>query len=170
LLANAQSEAAVVENLGLVGSGEFRFGNLEGLNAQAKAALENPALLAYKLQTNAYKFSWGLIPLSLPFLWLMFAWRREFKIYDHAIFVTYSLCFISLLVVTLALAAEIPGIGGPVVALGVFYVPVHMYRQLKGAYVLSTGSAAWRTAVLVISATTVLTIAAILLLIKGVAD
>ncbi len=30
-------------------------------------ANENPALLGYKLQTNAYKFSWALIPISLPF-------------------------------------------------------------------------------------------------------
>ncbi|MFN9716365.1 MAG: DUF3667 domain-containing protein, partial [Sphingomonadales bacterium] len=45
-----------------------------------KALLEkwkkNPSLMLYKLQANGYKFSWLLIPLSVPFLWLMFAWRR----------------------------------------------------------------------------------------------
>ena len=58
---------------------------------------ENPSLMAYKLQANSYKFSWLLIPLSIPFVWLIFAWRRRFKAYDHAVFVTYSLCFMTLL-------------------------------------------------------------------------
>ena len=38
---------------------------------------ENPELMAYKLQANSYKFSWLLIPLSVPFVWLLFAWRRR---------------------------------------------------------------------------------------------
>ncbi|RYY44036.1 MAG: DUF3667 domain-containing protein, partial [Sphingomonadales bacterium] len=49
---------------------------------------KNPALMLYKLQASSYKFSWLLIPLSLPFLWLLFAWRREFKLYDHTVFIT----------------------------------------------------------------------------------
>ena len=28
---------------------------------------ENPGLMLYKLQANGYKFSWLLIPLSIPF-------------------------------------------------------------------------------------------------------
>ena len=62
-------------------------------------ARENPALLAYKLQTNAYKFSWALIPISVPFVWLLFLHRRryrQFKAYDHTVFVTYSIAFMSL--------------------------------------------------------------------------
>jgi hypothetical protein len=34
---------------------------------------KNPQLLFYKVQANAYKFAWALIPLSLPFMWLLFA-------------------------------------------------------------------------------------------------
>lgn len=52
---------------------------------------EDPDLMIYKLQANAYKFSWLLIPISIPFVWLLFAWKRRYKGYDHAIFVTYSL-------------------------------------------------------------------------------
>ena len=55
--------------------------------------------MAYKLKTNAYKFSWLLIPLSVPFVWLLFPFSRRFRLYDHTVFVTYSLCFMSLLVV-----------------------------------------------------------------------
>ncbi|HEX6218741.1 MAG TPA: DUF3667 domain-containing protein, partial [Sphingomicrobium sp.] len=34
-------------------------------------AANNPDLLIYKLKTNAYKFSWALIPISVPFVWLL---------------------------------------------------------------------------------------------------
>lgn len=44
-------------------------------NASRKAK-ENPKLLGYKMQNNAYKFSWVLIPISAPLVWLLFAWRR----------------------------------------------------------------------------------------------
>ncbi len=33
--------------------------------------------MIYKLQANGYKFSWLLIPLSLPFVWLTFVWKRR---------------------------------------------------------------------------------------------
>jgi hypothetical protein len=36
-------------------------------NDAYKKAKANPSLLIYKLQNNAYKFSWALIPLSVPF-------------------------------------------------------------------------------------------------------
>lgn len=109
---------------------------------------DNPTLMLYKLQANAYKFSWLLIPLSIPFVWLMFAWRRRFHAYDHAIFVTYSLAFMSMLFITASLLALIPDIGG-IVALMVFLVPpIHLYAQLRGAYELSHFSAFWRLMVL----------------------
>ena len=57
---------------------------------------ENPKLLAYKIQSSSYKFSWALIPISTPFVALLFLWRR-FPMYDHAIFVTYSLSFMTFL-------------------------------------------------------------------------
>ena len=44
-------------------------------------ARENPSLLLYKLQSNAYKFSWVLIPLSVPFLWLVEPIDRTHEVY-----------------------------------------------------------------------------------------
>lgn len=106
---------------------------------------ENPGLMLYKLQTNAYKFSWLLIPISVPVVALAFLWRRRFGLYDHAIFVTYSIAFMSLL----GIVATI--IGGFGVTsewlLGTFALIalVHIYRHLKGTYELSRFSALWRT-------------------------
>ena len=59
-------------------------------------AARNPELLLYKLKNNAYKFSWALIPLSVPFVWLLFPFSRRFRLYDHMVFVTYSLAFMTL--------------------------------------------------------------------------
>lgn len=106
---------------------------------------ENPGLMLYKLQANSYKFSWMLIPISIPFVWLMFFWRRRFRAYDHAIFVTYSLAFMSLLFVTLSVAATL-GAPIPLIALSAIFIPpLHMYKQLKYGYELSRGGALVRT-------------------------
>jgi hypothetical protein len=124
--------------------------------------------MAYKLQANSYKFSWLLIPLSIPFVWLIFAWRRRFGAYDHAVFVTYSLCFMSLLFVTVAALGQIPGVsGGWLFLAAVLIPPAHIYKQLRGAYGLSRISAAWRTMVLLVFITIVLLLFLNLLLVLG---
>ena len=110
---------------------------------------ENPSLMLYKLQANAYKFSWLLVPLSIPFVWFLFLWKRRFKAYDHAIFVTYSLSFISLLFITSSLIFMIPEFGPPVAAiLMIIVTPIHLYKQLRHTYELSRWSALWRLFVL----------------------
>jgi hypothetical protein len=105
----------------------------------------NPGLLIYKLQSSAYKFSWALIPLSVPFVWLLFLWRRGFHMYDHAMFVTYSLSFMTLLVIILTIA-DAAGLGSDVTGtVALVAPPLHMYKQLRGAYRLRRFSALWRT-------------------------
>ena len=109
---------------------------------------KNPSLMLYKLQSNSYKFSWLLIPLSLPFVWVLFAWRREFKAYDHAVFITYSLSFMSLVFIVLSLMGKV-GVGLPwLFTIFSTIAPLHIYRQLKQAYGLSTWSTIWRLVVL----------------------
>lgn len=112
----------------------------------------NPDLLLYKLQANAYKFSWALIPLSVPFVWLLFLHRRRyraaFKAYDHLVFVTYSIAFVSLLLIAIVSLHSLD-LGGAWLGWAfVLIPPVHIYRQLRGTYRLSRLSAAWRTAAL----------------------
>ncbi len=98
------------------------------------AAARNPEFAYYKLKANAYKFSWALILLSLPFLWLLFPFSRQFKIYDHAIYVTYSIAFMSLLFsASMLLSAAHLG-GGLVTVALLLFAAWHMYRQLKDAY------------------------------------
>ncbi|MFB0612382.1 DUF3667 domain-containing protein [Aurantiacibacter poecillastricola] len=109
---------------------------------------EDPDLMLYKLQANAYKFSWLLIPISIPFVWLTFAWRPRFKGYDHAVFVTYSLSFVTLLFITASILGTLGlHLAYIVLALSVI-VPIHIYKQLRGTYALSRFSAFWRLMVL----------------------
>jgi hypothetical protein len=108
---------------------------------------QNPQLVSMKVQDAASKYSWLLIPISVPFLWLLFPFRRRYNAYDHAVFITYSLSFMMLLVVTGSLLIAI---GFTTLASLLFFVPpFHMYRHLKGAYELGKTSAILRTTALV---------------------
>ncbi|MFM7404979.1 MAG: DUF3667 domain-containing protein [Erythrobacter sp.] len=111
---------------------------------------KNPGLMLYKLQANGYKFSWLLIPLSVPFLWVMFAWRRQFKAYDHAIFVTYSLSFMSLLFIVMSILSTIGNGAQWAGLLFVIAAPLHLYKQLRHAYGLSRFSTLWRLFILLV--------------------
>ncbi len=118
------------------------------LDAGIDKANKNPNLLLYKVQSSAYKYSWALIPLSVPFVWLLFFWRRQFKVYDHAVFVTYSLTFMLFLTVILT-AIGFSGAPEPVVPIaGTFISPIHIYRQMRGAYGVSRIGGIVRTVLL----------------------
>lgn len=134
---------------------------------QVRSALKDPKLLLYKVQSNAYKFSWALVLLSIPFVWLVFAWRRQFRLFDHAVFVTYSLCFMSLLLVFMTFLTK-SGLGGLSEMLFILAPPTHMFFQLRGAYGLTLLGAAWRTLFLMFSAIFVLLSFALILLGLGV--
>lgn len=112
-------------------------------------ALANPALIFYKLQANAYKFAWALIPLSLPFMWLLFPFSRRFHTYDHFVFVTYSISFMLLLFVVVRLL-NLTIFGDVATVAAMLYVPFHMYRQLRGAYRSSRFGALVRAALLLL--------------------
>jgi hypothetical protein len=113
--------------------------------------LRNPDLLLYKIQQTAYKFSFLLIPISIPFVALLFLWRRGVTLYDHGVFVLYSLTAMSVLMMTTSILGAIWSGFGLLGGLAIIFgVPAHMFAQLKGAYQLSWFSAAWRTVLLLI--------------------
>ena len=147
---------------------DLAFPGATALNNAVKHAKENPQLLLYKIQSNAYKFSWALIPISVPFVWLLFFWRRRFKMFDHAVFVTYSITFMMLLGIISALfinSATLEPIGGMLLA---FYPPIHMYRHIHHAYETSRFGAFWRMCLLSVFAVTALTLFTALIVALGV--
>jgi hypothetical protein len=104
---------------------------------------KNPALMLYKLQSSIYKFSWLLIPLSLPFVWLLFFWKRQYKLYDHTVFITYSIAFMSLLFIVLTVGGALGASSKALGTVGLVVPFIHMTRQMKQAYSLR-----WRSAIL----------------------
>jgi hypothetical protein len=138
------------------------------LNEAFQKARENPDLLIYKLKSNSYKWSWAIIPLSVPFVWLLFPFSRRFKAYDHTVFVTYSVSFMTLLFTAGAVLSAIGmNTSGGLLML---VVPWHMYRQLRGAYGCSRWGAIWRVSVLLVVALLVLTAFIVLMAALGIFD
>jgi hypothetical protein len=141
------------------------------LNERARKALLNPDLTLYKMQQKAYKLSFLLVPLSLPFLWLLFPFRRSITLYDHTVFALYSLSFMSLLFVTMALLYRFGGtVGVQAAQLLLLVPPIHMYLQLKGAYALGWASALWRTFWLVTFSQIVVALYLCIIIVLGVVD
>lgn len=152
--AEPQREATRPENLNVVPGvgvtdGQVDFMGIEWLESRAEKTFENPELYFYKIKQSAYKYSFLLLPLSLPFVWLLFFWRRDLHLYDHTVFILYSLSFMSLLYIALWLGMA-TGIWGWAIfwTAGIFIPPIHMYKQLKYGYGLSRGGALLRTFVL----------------------
>ncbi len=130
------------------------------LNETIRHKLENPELAWYKIQNTAYKFSWLLAPISIPFMALLFLWKRETTLFDHAVFVLYSLSYVSFAVIAMVLAARaLPeAVADPVIGALVATLPIHMMFQLKGGYALRWFSTIWQTLFLWVFAVICLTL------------
>ncbi|ASK89868.1 DUF3667 domain-containing protein [Sphingorhabdus sp. SMR4y] len=131
-------------------------------------ATKNPSLLLYKLKANGYKFAWLLIPISIPFVWLALIGRRGHHFYDHAVFATYSIAFMSLLFVACAILAAIGAPESIWAAMLLIYPPFHIYRQLRHAYEMSRPEALVRVSFLLIFTVISLTLFFIILLALGI--
>ena len=146
LAAQLPGQASTDKGHGLLhGDGDAWHSDIPWLGRQLDHINENSALYAYKLKMASYKYSWALIPISLPFIWMMFFWRRDVGMYDHAIFAIHSLSFMTLLAVGL-IGLYMVGISDKWLWLAWLIVPpVHIYKHLKYAYGLGRFGATWRT-------------------------
>jgi hypothetical protein len=132
-------------------------GNAE-LEAKATKALNDPEFVFYKMKQKGYKLSFLLVPLSLPWMILLFAWKRGVRVYDHVVFLLYSISFMSMLAMIAVVMASLGVANGAVYGTLLGFVPmVHMFLQLKEGYALGWFSAFWRTAALSLFAVLTLT-------------
>ena len=130
--------------------------------------LDNPELAWYKIQNTVYKFSFLLVPLSLPFVAFLFLFKKDVTLYDHVVFILYSLTFMSLLFLALVVVGRAAPSASPFWAiLAIFAPPTHMFFQLGGAYRLGWFSALWRTFLLTIFAMVCLSFFVALIVILG---
>lgn len=137
------------------------------LDKKIQHKLENPELAVYKVQNAAYKFAFLLVPISLPFLWLMFAWKRGLTLFDHTVYILYSLSYVSLLFITMSLISMASDYLGWLIPLLILSIPVHFFFHLKGAYSLGWFSAIWRTPVLLVFSAIALTLFLVAILAMG---
>lgn len=117
----------------------------------------NRELTLYKMKKNASSAAFLLIPISLPFLWLLFAFKRKYVMFDHTVFALYSLSFMSLLMIAVATLSKFE-FTGTASMLFVFVPPIHMFSQLRHAYSLGVLASLWRTIALLFIALITLTI------------
>ncbi len=106
-------------------------------NKIIEKAKTDPALLVYKIQANSYKFSWALIPLSVPFVWLLFFWRRDVGLYDHTVFVTYSMATMTLLTAILVVLSRLGLRDTWLLSTLMLLAPIHIFVHLRGSYALT---------------------------------
>lgn len=114
-------------------------------------ALQNPELVIYKFKNVMSKFSFLLVPISLPFMWLLFAMRRKHSMFEHTVFSLYSLSFMSILMILSSVLATMKWVG-PAMTLIFLVPPIHMYRHLRDTYQLKTFATLWRTFALLLVA------------------
>ncbi|WP_395012013.1 DUF3667 domain-containing protein [Undibacterium sp.] len=107
-------------------------------------ALQNPDLVLYKFKNTVSKFAFLLVPISLPFLWLLFALKRRHSMFEHAVFSLYSLSFMSILMMLCSILASINWYALSTMLL-IFVPPVHIFRHLRGTYQLGVMATLWRT-------------------------
>ncbi len=137
------------------------------VNKFVKKTQTNPDLILYKLKSNGYKFAWLLIPLSIPFVWLVTIGVRGHRFYDHAVFTTYSLAFMSLVFIAVVLLGGLGVETGLIIPLALGYALFHLYRQLRHAYALTRIGALIRLIFLLASIVIALVLFALILLVLG---
>lgn len=139
------------------------------LNERVRRQFENPDLALYRIQEAASKFSFLLAPLSLPFICLLFLWKRGVTLYDHVVYALYALSFAALLFSIMLAIAPVPWLRWAPGWLFLVGLPAHTYFHLKGAYALGWWSALWRTVFMLTFAVIVLSIFIVLVFILGLA-
>lgn len=138
------------------------------LDKKIKHKLENPELAFYKIQNAAYKFAFLLVPISLPLVWLLFFWKRGFTLFDHTVYILYSLSYVSLLFIIMAAFSRAPGFLQGLIPWLLMSIPVHAYFQMKGGYSLGWFSALWRVPMMMILAVLGLSFFLIAIILVGV--
>lgn len=148
---NTSSASNSGDGLAIDISNDNALTEIPGIGSSLAKANANRELTLYKMKANSSKLAFLLMPISLPFLWLLFAFRRRYVMFDHAVFSLYSLSFMCVLLIIMALLNKF-NFTGTAVFLLMIVPPIHMYLQLRDAYQLSVFGTLWRTAALLLIA------------------
>lgn len=168
-LPNPYPEGSLDAQLYKLSQSDFDTDGNSVLAERVRQKLRNPPLFIYKLQETASKFSFLLVPITLPLIAFLFMFKRGVTLYDHTVFALYSLSFASLLCVLVIAASPVSWLRWvPGVAIMIGF-PIHMFFHLGGAYGLKWWSALWRTVFMLTFCTVALVAFILLILYIGVA-
>jgi Protein of unknown function (DUF3667) len=166
-LPTPSAEETQTEAAEMGGVNSVRIDGMPELSERIREKLGNPELALYKIQQTAYKFSFLLAPISLPFIALLFLWKRGLTLYDHVVYALYGLSFAALVFVAAVLLSMNMWTAWAPTWLVLSAIPIHTFFHLRGAYALGWWSAAWRTLLMLLFAVIALTIFIVAIVLLG---
>lgn len=152
-------------------SGDLTFSSVAFVDQRMRDIFDrddfNAELLAYKLKSASSKFAFVLLPISLPFIWILFVFRRRFTLFDHAVFSLFSLSFMAIFMMSMRVLSYLDW--QTLMGFAIFFgPPLHMYAHLKGTYELGRWAALWRSIALLFIALTALAMYGFFLLLYAI--
>jgi hypothetical protein len=116
------------------------------LNDRVNPHIRRPIDWVKRFTGSASKFAILIVPISLPFIVLLFAWKRDSFIYDHVVFTLYASASLVMLFIGFTILAHWIAWADLIAPLLLIY-SVHLFWHLKEAYDLRFGTAFGLTAV-----------------------
>lgn len=116
------------------------------LNDRVNPHIRRPIDWVKRFTGSASKFAILIVPISLPFIVLLFAWKRDSFIYDHVVFTLYASASLVMLFIGFTILAHWIAWADLIAPLLLIY-SVHLFWHLKEAYDLRVGTAFGLTAV-----------------------
>lgn len=132
------------------------------INPRLSYAVTHQQAFGQALESQLHRLAIAFLPIATLILGLLFAPKRRFFLFDHAVFSMHSLAFMGLLFTLVTLLGIVPSLGG-LAGLISLAMPAHLFFHLRGVYGTSIVGTLVRMALLL-----VLSLAAVALLLTGV--
>ncbi len=127
------------------------------LRERLHRAVDRPDEVLAVIRDWSERFTVLLLPVAGLMLWLLHLPQRRYSLFDHMIVSIHSLCFASLVLMTLFLADTVAGAASGWILL---LLPVHLFAHLRGVYRTSVAGTLLRMTML--GTATVVAVAALL--------
>ncbi|NPD67122.1 DUF3667 domain-containing protein [Lichenicola cladoniae] len=131
------------------------------LHLHLHQAFDHPDGVMTVIREWSERFTILMLPIASCILWLLYLVPRRVSLYDHTIVSIHSLCFASLVIMTLFLLRETPI---PFSSLLLLVLPVHLFLHMRGVYRSSVFGTLIRMALLAVGSTV-----AVMVLLLGLA-
>jgi hypothetical protein len=118
--------------------GKISIDGLPGFSAWLQThlfrAVSDPEAVVHNMSEWGERFAVLLLPLSALGLRLLFPLRWDVKLYDHMIFTMHSLSFAGFAWIGFVVARKLLHLPGPLPALFLLAMPVHLFVHMRGFY------------------------------------